>query len=286
MEYTVVDGGSTDASLQILQKYQSLHPACFSFTSGSDAGHADAVNKAIRRTSGLIVGWLNSDDIYYPHAIERVVVFFEKNPGVDVVYGNADFVDEHDRMLARYPVEPWNRDRLIKSCIISQPATFVRRSVFERFGLLDTAYLSDDYELWLRIAIRGAVFAHIPEVLAATRIHSDCATVAQAVRCHEDINNFMKKHLGKVPTHWLSYYARAVARVAHSDGLPRHAYLKARASALVRASRQWNGHVSPGILLKSIYWNMLAQGARLGFPVPLTTEESGETIGLCLETRK
>jgi len=274
MEYTVVDGGSTDTSLQILQQHQSLYPALFSFTSEPDAGHADAINKAIRRTSAPIVGWLNSDDVYYPHAVERALDFLGRNPSVDVVYGNANFINEQDIVLAPCPVEPWSLDRLIQSCILSQPATFVRRRVFERFGLLDTRYRSNDYEFWLRLALGGASFAHIPELLAATRIHPNCATIAQAVRCHEDINNFMKEHLGKVPAHWLSYYARAVARATHPDGTPRHAYLQAKACVLRSASRQWNGGVASGILLKSVYWDILSFGIKLGLPVPMTAEES------------
>ena len=279
IEYTLVDGGSTDTSRDIINSRLRKSPTVFNFTSEPDKGHSDAINKGIARTRAPIVGWLNSDDVYYPGALQSVLTCFEANPSVDIVYGNANMIDEQDALIAPYPVEPWNQKRLINTCIISQPAAFVRRSALERFGMLSTAYRSNDYELWLRYSLAGARFAYLPKLLAATRIHPACATAAMAVRCHEDINNFMLHHLGHVPRHWLSYYARAVARQTHPDGLPRSAYLATRANSLMQASRKWPCQGRGAIIAKSLYWRLLAAGLSLGLPMPLTREEKVSPMG-------
>src|SRR5919199_2301273 len=144
LEYVVVDGGSRDETLYVLRRYEDR----LRWTSESDRGQSDAINKGILSTTGPILGWLNSDDLYYPGALRAVLACFEQHPEADVVYGDANHVDEHDTFIDRYPTEEWSFERLRERCFISQPAAFVRRSVVERHGLLDTRVrYSMDYEL-------------------------------------------------------------------------------------------------------------------------------------------
>src|SRR5512135_2182471 len=97
VEYVVVDGGSTDETLSVLKKYGDAFP----WISQKDRGHSDAINKGILRTSAPIVGWLNSDDIYYSGALTTIVEFFDSRPDVEVAYGDAYHIDEDDKILER-----------------------------------------------------------------------------------------------------------------------------------------------------------------------------------------
>ena len=97
LEYLVMDGGSTDNSVEILKKYEEF----LTWKSERDKGQTDAVNKGLRLASGDIIGWLNSDDIYYEDAVKKVLKVFEENPEINVVYGNANHIREDDSVIDR-----------------------------------------------------------------------------------------------------------------------------------------------------------------------------------------
>lgn len=253
LEYVVVDGGSTDETLDILRRHEQQ----LRWTSEKDRGHSHAINKGICRTTGPIVGWLNSDDIYYPNALRTVLDYFEAQPEVEVVYGDANHIDEHDAFIEHYPTQDWDFRRLADICFISQPATFVRRSVFERHGLLDEALrYSMDYDLWLRLGVKGVRFAHLPRVLAATRLHADAFTVSRKVEVHASINDVTRHNLGRTPDRWLLNYAHAVTE--RRDG-PRS--IPRLAAVAVWAALRWNRRVSPEMLATLTRW-LVAEAIR------------------------
>ena len=206
LDYFIADGGSADGTLNILRRYQSR----VRWISERDNGQADGVNKGIRATKGDIIGWLNSDDIYYPGALSAVRSFFEDNPGVDVVYGDADHIDEDDRIIEPYYTEDWNYERLKEVCFLCQPAVFFRRCVTEKEGLLDDRLkYCMDYEYWLRLG-KMTQFMYLNKKLAGSRMYSDNKTLGSRVAVHEKINDMLRTRLGLVPSKWIFAYAHAV----------------------------------------------------------------------------
>src|SRR6056297_16963 len=147
-EILVFDGGSSDQTLEILERFD-----CRIFwVSGKDGGQADAINRGLARATGDVLTYLNSDDVYFDGALERVRDHFLAHPESKIVYGNGDHIDENDRFLETYPTEPWDYDRLHEVCFLCQPAVFWRREVVERFGVFDDRLnFAMDYEYWLRV---------------------------------------------------------------------------------------------------------------------------------------
>jgi glycosyltransferase involved in cell wall biosynthesis len=208
IEYLVVDGGSTDETVDILQSYGGR----FAWVSERDDGQTHAINKGWRRARGGILAYLNSDDTYRPGAVARAVDAFAANPDAGAVYGEAYHVDEGGRVIDRYPTEPFDPARLAKTCFICQPTVFLRREVVERVGYLDESRrYCMDYDLWIRAA-RVAPFVHVPEYLANTRVHA--ATVTDTLRgpVHAEILDTVYRHFGRVSSQWVYGYACAVLR--------------------------------------------------------------------------
>ena len=207
MEYWVIDGGSTDESVAILRSFRDR----LQWVSEKDGGQTDAVNKGLRRARGEIIGWLNSDDVYYPGACRRVLDYFDSHPEAQVIYGNADHIDRGGAWLEEYPTEEWNYDRLFETCFLCQPAVFFRRSVVEKFGLLDDRlHYCMDYEYWLRLG-RQVVFHHLPEKLAGSRLYAETKTLGAKSAVHHEILEMLYKKTGKSSFLWLSNYGHAVA---------------------------------------------------------------------------
>jgi glycosyltransferase involved in cell wall biosynthesis len=148
LEHIVIDGGSTDGTVEILRKYEDK----IQWTSEPDYGQADAVNKGFSMTKGEILGWLNSDDTYNPGAVSTVVKHFLQYPEIVMVYGDAYFIDEDGNITGKYPTEQFKFKRLADTCFICQPTVFVRREVFKKIGFLDiNLQTCMDYDYWIRI---------------------------------------------------------------------------------------------------------------------------------------
>jgi glycosyltransferase involved in cell wall biosynthesis len=206
LEYMVCDGGSTDETVDILRRYEDR----LRWISEPDGGQADAVNKGVFNTSGDVIGWLNSDDIYYPGALRFVLDFFEQNPAVKVVYGDADHIDEHDAIIEPYYTEDWDYERLKDVDYLCQPAVFFRRQVVGTRGLLDpTLRYCMDYEYWLRLGA-NIKFVRLNRVLAGSRLYDANKTLGSRVAVHREIIEMTQKRLGQTPQRWIFNYAHAV----------------------------------------------------------------------------
>lgn len=189
VEYLVADGGSTDASTEIIQKYADRLAW---WVSEKDGGQAEAINKGFSRCKGEIIGWVNSDDYYLPGTLEEVVQVFESNPQVGLVFGDVRVVDEHGSILNELHYGDWSIRELMSFHIIGQPAVFFRRSTLEQAGFLDLSYhLLLDHQLWLRMALTSAIKYH-PSLWAAAHYHADCKNLAMASRFGEEAQRIVR----------------------------------------------------------------------------------------------
>jgi glycosyltransferase involved in cell wall biosynthesis len=177
IEYIVIDGGSTDGSLEIIKRYEDKF-ACW--ISEKDSGQAEAINKGFVRASGDIVAWLNSDDYYLPGTVSAAVKVFEENPDVVLVYGNMLAVDENGKTFNTLSYKQLALDDLLCFQIIGQPAVFMRRSALEKTnGLNPDFHFLLDHLLWIQIAWHGRIL-HVPQTWAAARYHPEAKNRAKA----------------------------------------------------------------------------------------------------------
>jgi len=179
LEYIVIDGGSMDGSVEIIEKYADQLAY---WTSEKDSGQADAINKGLVRATGEVVAWLNSDDTYLPGAIHAAVEALQANPDCGLVYGDVLAVDGEGQLTNLIQYKDWGLDGLLQFKIIGQPAVFMRRDALVRAGELDTSFhFLLDHQLWLRIAEFSSI-RYVPQKWATARFHEAAKNVAQAER--------------------------------------------------------------------------------------------------------
>jgi glycosyltransferase involved in cell wall biosynthesis len=170
IEHVVVDGGSTDGSVEILKA--SERPELI-WRSEPDAGQSSAINKSFTESRGDIVGWLNSDDAYFrSDAVEQAVALFERLPAVAVVYGHAVLSDAAGGILQTMWVPPHDYRLLRLHDYIVQPAAFIRRTALGDRMVDETFDYMMDYELWLRLGMTYP-FARLKTIVAIDRHHAD-----------------------------------------------------------------------------------------------------------------
>jgi glycosyltransferase involved in cell wall biosynthesis len=168
IEYLVVDGASTDGSVDIIRRYASRLAW---WVSEKDSGQSEAINKGLQRAKGHIVGWLNSDDLYLPGAVSAAVAAFNAHPSAGLVYGDAVAIDARGNRFNLMRARQYTLTDLMAFNIICQPAAFMRRSVLEQVNYLNPAYhLLMDNLLWMDMA-QVAPIVYIPQTWAAARYH-------------------------------------------------------------------------------------------------------------------
>src|SRR5215212_477191 len=150
IEYLVMDGGSTDGTLDILRRYEDR----LTWVSMPDGGQAEAINRGWRRGRGEVLAWLNSDDIYLPGAVSAAVACLRAHPQVAGVYGDCDYIDEHGRTIDTHPTTPFDYATMLQTARapIPQPATFLRQVAVESVNYLDARLtMLLDFDLWIRL---------------------------------------------------------------------------------------------------------------------------------------
>ena len=165
IEYIVIDGGSTDGTLDVVAKYNKII-SCL--VSEKDKGIYDAMNKGIRLAHGDVIGIINADDFYATDALEQVMSIFRTNTDLDVVLGNCAYINQSEKLLSTAIPHIDFKNVIVH---VHHPSTFVSRHCYEKYGVFDKFYCyAGDYEFFCRLTTNNATFFHINTTLASYRI--------------------------------------------------------------------------------------------------------------------
>jgi len=179
LEYIIIDGGSTDGSVDIIRKYEKWLAY---WVSEPDQGQSHAINKGWEQSSGKIVAWLNSDDVYAPGAIAQAAAYLSAHPQVAIVYGQTEVIDETERYRHRdNRCEPFDLQKCLSTAgnPIPQASAFICRFALDKVGMLDPElHLALDWDLWIRVGLYFEI-AHAPEIWSFTRFHPSAKTWSQ-----------------------------------------------------------------------------------------------------------
>jgi glycosyltransferase involved in cell wall biosynthesis len=203
VEHIVVDGGSTDGTVEMLRRHEGSYS--LRWISEPDDGMYSAINKGLRRGSGDIQAYLNSDDLYFPWSLDVVVKAFARHPEVDVVFGDVLDIDDptgHSRVAWNLP---FNLDYLRRTGFMWQPGVFWRRSVFvAAAGFDERIRYGADLEFWLRLGAQGRRFLKVNEVLAVARQHPETLSLKHLPRVIQELAEIRAKHAPRSRTSWLT----------------------------------------------------------------------------------
>jgi glycosyltransferase involved in cell wall biosynthesis len=181
IEYIIVDGGSTDETVEIIKKHEGRIAW---WVSEKDKGQTDAINKGFARANGQILAWLNSDDTYESGAISAAVKYLQEHPEVGMVYGDCNFINEDGNVIGKFNSAQTDY-RLLRQgyAHIPQQTMFLRADLWKQVGPLDPSfYFAMDYDLWTRLAARTQL-KYVPQTWANFRLHTTGKTIAADDRC-------------------------------------------------------------------------------------------------------
>lgn len=188
IEYIVIDGGSTDGSRSIIERYADRLSY---WVSEPDRGHPHAVNKGFRQATGEILAFLNSDDLYMAGTVRQAVNALQDHPEAGMVYGDGYLIDSEGQLLDPHYYRSFSLLELLCNDVLLQPTVFMRREIFEQIGGLEEAYpLVFDHVLWIRFAAIAPI-VHVPSIWAVERTHSDAKTAARAAEFVGDTEQFL-----------------------------------------------------------------------------------------------
>lgn len=223
LEYIIMDGGSTDNSIEVIKKYHKH----LIWKSEKDAGQADAINKGLRMATGDVMAYLNSDDTYMPKVLHKVGKYFSEKNTVNFLYGKGRLIDVDDQEIGFYNDSQTDSKKLFTQCAISQPTAFWRRKVMDEVGFFDPSFqYTMDYEYWMRVAKQFELHYLEDLVIANTRIHADAKTSSQTHKLHLDAVRASLLHYGKVHYDWISTLADGeVPHLKSDDFSTRSLYL-------------------------------------------------------------
>ena len=194
-EHIVIDGGSTDGTVDVLKEYPHLR-----WISEPDGGSVFALNKGLKMISGDIWGWLNSDEYYFPGVFKLVSEYFGRHPEWDLIYGSSDYVDSDDKFLGHRRSRPFNAHRLLIGFnqIAAPSSMFMRcRALQGVGGQVDVRWQHTyDLDLWIRVS-KAFVIHDIPERVSRFGIHPDSGVAKAPQNAIEEVANLRRHHGGE-----------------------------------------------------------------------------------------
>lgn len=196
-----MDGGSSDATAPLVRRSNSR------LIVAPGLRQAAAVNRGVAEARGEIVLILNADDVLEPGAVAALVAGLQRDPDAVAVYGEAAHIAEDDRVIDRYPTQPFDPEALRESCYICQPSAAVRRAGFDAIGGMDAGLdFAMDYDFWIRLSRYGR-FSKIDELVAGSRMHADNKTLARRGEVFREVMRILRARFGYVPYTWTYAYA-------------------------------------------------------------------------------
>jgi glycosyltransferase involved in cell wall biosynthesis len=193
LEYIIIDGGSSDNTVDIIRRYEKHLTR---WVSEKDDGAAHAIRKGFSRATGTIFAYLNSDDLYLPGSLEAIAEVLS-DPKVDVVYGNMYWINMDGTVIGEQRQTPFMpRGYLYGGSTLQQPATFWRKDLYVRCGGMDPSYrFAFDTDLFVRFALGGAKFKHVNRFLASFRIHPQSKSVNESDLCSRELQRLRQTYL-------------------------------------------------------------------------------------------
>jgi len=211
LDYLVIDGGSTDDSPEIIRRYAELldknewQVRCrgirYRWLSEPDHGQSDALMKGFKMAEGDVFAWLNSDDVYLPGTLQKITMLFGDNPGMALIYGDAQYCDEDGKVIGMYPAEAFDYEKLAWFNFICQPSAFFKKGAFDDVhGIDESLHFAIDYDLFLRIGKRFKVLYHA-EIFSKYRLHEQAKTINEEIQYknHEETLCVAIKHFDWAP---------------------------------------------------------------------------------------
>ncbi len=200
LEYIIIDGGSSDNTLEIIKKYELYLTY---WTSEKDNGQSEAINKGFKMATGEIIGWLNSDDILMPDALIRIADSFKSGKNLDFLNGYTVVIDDNSKIITSHftlKQKRWYAEHGI--FYINQPAMFWKREIFNKIGFLKEDFHTQmDKELMIRIFEHDFRIGHLKKILAGFRVHDKAKSAGNSV----SINWFLKENAKLLAVYSKSY---------------------------------------------------------------------------------
>lgn len=193
LEYIIIDGGSTDGSVQIIKKY---HKYLAYWISEKDGGMYDAINKGLKMASGDILAYLNSDDLYMPGTFQIITEYFQKHPEVALVYGDCVFINEREEYMYtyHYPCFKWRRFILLNWCSILQQGSFWRRDIHKKIGYFNPEFkMAGDFEFYARVGKHFQI-GHLRKKLAMYRLHKKSLSATRQDKNQEEVHKIHQRY--------------------------------------------------------------------------------------------
>ncbi|NJD58706.1 MAG: glycosyltransferase [Anaerolineae bacterium] len=198
LEYLIVDGGSTDGSLEVIQRYANQLAW---WGSEKDRGQTEAINKGFSHARGEIFAWLNSDDTYLHGAVARAVAYLQAHPEAPLVYADANLIDEQGQVIGQFPSHQTDLARLLRGSVhIPQQTTFFRASAWKQVAPLDESFhFAMDYDLWVRLSKLGPLI-YTPGLWANFRLHGGGKSLTIDDRCYPEMIRVYQRECGRRPS--------------------------------------------------------------------------------------